>query len=80
MSAGRFTLYPSNMNDRTTECRRYNDALASVVDLAIAYQQLLGYPQAKLYLMEQAVDQSIIRRVLAFPERRRSIEMQPPLP
>lgn len=53
------------------QCRRRDNMLASVIDLAIAYQQASGYPQAKMYLMEQAVPYEIIRRVLAFPDRRR---------
>ena len=59
------------MTDQSTECRRKNEALASVIELGLSYQQALGYPSAKIYLLEQAVDQTIIKRVLASPERRR---------
>jgi hypothetical protein len=59
------------MTDQSTECRRKNEALASVIELGLSYQQALGYPSAKIYLLEQAVDQEIIKRVLARPDRRR---------
>jgi len=59
------------MTDQSTECRRKNEALACVIELGLSYQQALGYPSAKIYLLEQAVDQDIIKRVLACPDRRR---------
>ena len=59
------------MNDHSTDCRRKNAALADVIELGLSYQRALGYPSAKIYLMEQAVDREIINRVLAHPERRR---------
>ena len=59
------------MSDHSTECRRKNEALANIIELGLSYKDALGYPSAKIYLMEQAVDQAIIKRVLATPERRR---------
>ena len=59
------------MSDHSTACRRKNEALANVIELGLSYQDALGYPSAKIYLMEQAVDQEIIKRVLVYPERRR---------
>ena len=59
------------MSDHTTACRRKNETLANVIELGLSYQEALGYPSAKIYLMEHAVDQEIIKRVLACPERRR---------
>ena len=60
------------MTDLNNECRRRNASLAAVIDLAIAYQHAHGYPQAKMYLMEQAVKPDLIRRVLGRPESRRT--------
>lgn len=59
------------MTDHSAYCRRKNDALARVIELGLSYQDALGYPSANIYLMEQAVDQAIIKRVLACPARRR---------
>lgn len=59
------------MSDHSTDCRRKNEVLASVIELGLSYQDALGYPSAKIFLMEQAVDQDIIKRVLACPGRRR---------
>jgi hypothetical protein len=65
------------MPDHSIECRRKNQTLASVIELAVSYQEALGYPSAKIFLMEQAVDQDIIKRVLACPDRRRGARDQP---
>lgn len=64
------------MTDHSTDCRRKNEALARVIELGLSYREALGYPSAKIYLMEQAVDQDIIKRVLASPERRRGARGQ----
>lgn len=64
------------MSDHSTACRRKNQALANIIDLGLSYQDALGYPSAKIYLMEQAVDREIIKRVLACPERRRGARAQ----
>lgn len=64
------------MSDHSTECRRKNEALASIIELGLSYKDALGYPSAKIYLMEQAVDQAIIKRVLATPQRRRGARDQ----
>jgi hypothetical protein len=55
-----------------TSCRRRNASLANVVDVGIAYQDVAGYPIAKVYLLEHGVRTDIIRRVLTAPERRRN--------
>jgi hypothetical protein len=59
------------MSDHSTDCRRKNEALATIIERGLSYRDALGYPSAKIYLMEQAVDREIIKRVLATPGRRR---------
>ena len=71
MGFRRFNYFGIRMSDHSTDCRRKNEALANVIELGLSYQDALGYPSAKIYLMEQAVDQDIIKRVLACPDRRR---------
>ncbi|MDQ1816311.1 hypothetical protein RBA41_23730 [Massilia sp. CCM 9210] len=60
------------MNKENMLCRRGDSSLARVIEVAIAYQEALGYPSAKVYLMEQGVPKEIIQRVLTTNGRRRA--------
>jgi hypothetical protein len=60
------------MDKQSEQCRRKNAELANVIDVGIAYKEVAGYPNAKLYLIERGVRHDIIRRVLTLPERRRT--------
>lgn len=60
------------MDKTSAACRRTDANLASLIDAALVYQQTLGYPSAKRYLMEHGIDKDTIRRVLASPGQRRS--------
>ncbi|HEY0064009.1 MAG TPA: hypothetical protein VGC21_17965 [Telluria sp.] len=59
------------MSNSPAECRRVDLSLATVVDVGVAYNQSVGYPTAKVYLIENGVRKDIIQRVLTVPDRRR---------
>lgn len=60
------------MNTENRRCRRADASLARVIEVAMAYQEALGYPSAKVYLIEQGVPKEIIQRVLTTSGRRRA--------
>jgi hypothetical protein len=63
------------MDQPTDKCRRNDATLASLIDVALVYQETLGYPSAKVYLMEHGIPKDMIRRVLAMPGQRRSADV-----
>jgi hypothetical protein len=67
------------MQNKPEKCRRVNRLMESAIDIAISYQDAVGYPSAKIYLMEQGVSTTIIQRVLARPGQRRAATRTPPL-
>lgn len=56
---------------RSRPLRRRDLITRMLVDLGIHYESTLGSAQAELFLRQQGVPESVILRVLRFPQLRR---------